>query len=62
MSEKQVWPRIRDLPPEEQEPFSKWLFGQTMPLDTDYPMSEQDFYYPWDYENWKRHPRNRYFD
>jgi hypothetical protein len=48
-----VWPRIRDLPKEEQEPFGKWLRGQTKPLIEGIPFEEQDSYYPWDYDNWK---------
>lgn len=49
------YPRIRDLPKEEQEPFSDWLGGQTCPVgDTKTPMSEWDWYYPWDYERWKK--------
>jgi hypothetical protein len=48
------YPRIRDLPEEEQEPFSNWMTGQTMPIcDTSLPQSEWDWYYPWDYETWK---------
>ena len=52
MSEEN-WPRIRDLPPDEQDRFSKWLFGQTVPIIPGIPMEEQDGYYPWDYETWK---------
>lgn len=46
-------PRIRNLPPEEQEPFSKWLLGQTMPYIEGIPKEEQDFYYQVDYDRWK---------
>lgn len=59
---KPEWPRIRELPDAEREPFSKFLTGQTLPLMEGVPMSEQDAYYPWDYENWKRNPKNRFFD
>jgi hypothetical protein len=49
------YPRIRNLPKEEQEGFREWLRGQTLPLcDETAPMSEWDWYYPWDYERWKR--------
>ena len=37
------WPRITDLPEEEREPFSKWLMGQTVPLNDDDPRVEQDY-------------------
>jgi hypothetical protein len=55
-SEKPItaYPRIRDLPVSEREPFAAWLIGQTVPMITDSPDSEQDAYYPWDYDNWKR--------
>ena len=53
------WPRIRDLPEEEREPFRQFLVGQTCPSIDD-PI--QDAYYPWDYDNWKRPPRYRFFD
>lgn len=45
------WPKIRDLPEIEREPFTKWLEGQTRPLIED---SIQDAYFPWDYEDWKK--------
>lgn len=45
-----MWPRIKDLPVEQQEPFNKWLYGQTCPWIEGLPISEQDAYYPWDYE------------
>jgi hypothetical protein len=47
------WPRVSNLPKEEQEPFSKWLRGQTRPYILDLPVSDQDGYYPWDYKRWK---------
>ena len=56
------WPRIRDLPEVERDPFDKFLRGQTIPLLEGVPMSEQDGYYPWDYDNWKRNPKHRFFD
>ena len=45
--------RIRDLFEAEQEPFSKWLRGQTVPLMDGVPMEEQDAFYQWDYDRWK---------
>lgn len=48
------WPRIRDLPESEREPFRTWLDGQTRPWIEGEPASEQDAYYRHDYENWKR--------
>lgn len=58
------WPRIRDLPAAEREPFSRFLTGQTRPcIMVDGKIDpESDGYYPWDYENWKRNPKNRFFD
>lgn len=49
------WPRIKNLPDTEKEPFRKWLTGQTCPLLTGVAMEEQDGFYPWDYERWQRH-------
>lgn len=53
MKKKFKFPRIRNLPLEEQEPFRQWLSGQTMPLEESVPLEEQDFYYQWDYDRWK---------
>lgn len=47
------FPRLRDLPWYEREPFAAWLRGQTIPGMEGLPVSEQDFYYPWDYDTWK---------
>jgi hypothetical protein len=48
------YPRVRDLPEKEQEPFNKWLYGQTCPVEDDtLPREEWDWYYPWDYTTWK---------
>ena len=44
------FPRIKDLPEEEQEPFSKWLRGQTRPMNEGDPSPA---YYQWDYDRWK---------
>lgn len=50
-----TWPRIRDLPPHEQAPFSLWLDGQTRPMpDHPGPEQEWDWYFPWDYDRWRR--------
>jgi hypothetical protein len=48
-----TWPRIRNLPPEEQEPFGIWLRGCTQPIIEGDPMDEQDGYYTGDYQEWK---------
>lgn len=48
------YPRLRDLPEAEREAFKKRLTGQTVPVVHGVPMDEQDFYYPWDYDRWKR--------
>ena len=47
--------RIRHLPASERLLFNSWLndFGQTRPLVDGHKMSDQDFYYPWDYKRWK---------
>lgn len=62
MKPEKQWPRIRDLPEAEREPFTKFLVGQTCPMIEGEPMDSQDGYYPWDYENWKCNPKNRFFD
>jgi hypothetical protein len=53
MTNKSDWPRIRNLPTEEQKPFLEWLYGQTRPVIENVPANEQDAYYPEDYERWK---------
>ena len=52
MSDPQ-WPRIKDLPESEHEPFKKFLEGQTCPEIPGVPMAEQDGYYTHDYLRWK---------
>lgn len=47
-------PRVRDLPKREQKAFRKALNGQTVPLINGLPYDEQDAYYPWDYERWRK--------
>ncbi len=46
------YPRIRNLPQEEQEPFRQWLMGQTRPGPS-LPPEEYDFFYQSDYDRWK---------
>jgi hypothetical protein len=48
------WPRIKDLPEDEQLPFRKWLVGQTCPYIVGVSYDEQDGYYQWDYDDWKQ--------
>lgn len=48
-----MYPRIRNLPKEEQKPFKEWLYGQTCPYEPSIPREDNDFYYPWDYKTWK---------
>lgn len=45
------YPKLSDLPIEEQARFRTWLSGQTLPYNTKDP--EEFHYYPWDYERWK---------
>lgn len=47
------WPKIKDLPKNEQEPFREYLRGQTCPHIDGVPLDEQDVYYKHDYERWK---------
>ena len=49
------WPRVKDLPEQDREPFTRWLddYGQTRPLIDGVPMEQQDGYYEWDYGRWK---------
>ena len=47
------WPRIKDLPEDEREPFAEWLGGQTRPFIEGLSWDEQDGYYSCDYERWK---------
>lgn len=56
------WPRVRDLPQAEQAAFNQFLEGQTRPIIEGLPNEEQDGYYPWDYDNFKRKPSQRFFD
>jgi len=56
------WPRVKDLPQEQQASFNQFLEGQTRPVIEGVPDEEQDGYYPWDYDNFKRKPSQRFFD
>lgn len=47
------FPRLRDLPERVRAAFGEALSGQTRPLVKGVPMREQDFYFPWDYEDWR---------
>lgn len=49
-----VYARIRDLPTEERGPFMEALQGKTVPMIEGVPQAEQDAFYPWDYQSWKR--------
>lgn len=46
---KLQWPKIEDLPKDEQELFEKWLQGQTVPVRTDGKAA----YFDEDYRRWK---------
>lgn len=46
------WPRLRDLPADQRTAFNRWLLGQTCPWLEGIPESEQDGYFPGDYERW----------
>lgn len=47
------WPRVRDLPEAEREPFTAWLGYQARPMLDGVPWSGQDGYFAWDYDGWK---------
>jgi hypothetical protein len=49
------WPRVRDLPENERQMFTEWLVGQTRPVVPEVSDSDQDAYYPWDYDSWKNY-------
>ena len=49
--------RIRDLPATEQGPFLRYLAGQKRPRLPGLPEDQQDGYWRWDYNEWKRHHR-----
>lgn len=48
------WPRIRNLPEGERQPFLDFLANQTRPMIEGVPMDEQDGYFESDYLNFKR--------
>ena len=51
-----TWPRIRNLPAEEREPFGLWLHvnAYQRPIIEGVSDSDQDGYYTGDYKDWKR--------
>jgi len=50
---KRGYPRLRDLPLDEQKPFFEWLYGQTCPWVGGAAAEDQDFFYMTDYKQWK---------
>ena len=48
-----TWPRIRNLPAEEREPFALLVAGLSRPYIEGEPLDEQDAYYTGDYREWK---------
>lgn len=54
--------RIRDLPAEEQQPFTEWLAYQTRPEIDGLPEAEQDGYYEHDYNRWHQQRNGRLFE
>lgn len=53
MKQPEPWPRIRDLPEAERQPFIEFLVGQTVPWIEGEPESEQDGYFEQDYLRFK---------
>ena len=51
-----TWPRIRNLPPEEREPFALWLLQapKIRPYIEGESFEDQDAYYTVDYQEWKQ--------
>lgn len=47
------WPRVRDLPEAEREPFENWVRLRCRPLLTGVSDEDQDAYYAYDYKAWK---------
>ena len=54
------WPRFRDIPEPERTAFRKFMVGQTCPFIPGLEPGESDFYFPWDYDNFKS--KNPVFD
>jgi len=48
------FPRIRELPERERGPFLLWLRGQTCPFEPKVALADQDFYFAWDYDRWRK--------
>ena len=51
-----TWPRIRNLPPDEREPFGLWLIQEPKirPYIEGESFEDQDAYYTGDYRDWKQ--------
>lgn len=47
-----LWPRIRDLPVDEQAPFTAWLGSAKRPFFDNVTWQDQDGYFPRDWEEW----------
>jgi hypothetical protein len=43
---------IPELPKEQQEPFNKWLIGQTLPIVEKEGVFKYKCAYKWDYDKW----------
>lgn len=56
------WPRVRELPEAEQQPFLDFLAHQTRPWIDGEPESEQDGYYQSDYDRFKGFKPNGFWD
>ena len=50
------FPRIRELPKEEQEPFREAMQNKEMPWLRGIPENEQDGFWLYDYARWKNPP------
>lgn len=57
MKPPEPWPRIRDLPEAERQPFTEFLNCQTVPWIEGEPESEQDGYFEQDYLRFKARQR-----
>lgn len=50
--EKKNYVVISELPIEQQEPFKKWLIGQTCPAMGNEGENKYNCAYAWDYKHW----------
>ena len=49
------YPRVRDLPQQDQIDFLKWLLGKYRPIgDPGEPIEQWDWYFPGDHSDWKK--------